>query len=245
MRTRYVVGLAALLVAAAFCGAYAASHAPAAHATAESAHADLNNPAPADMTNAAPAGEAEPAPFQSPFPDRTCVGVPSDTKCCLWQVFKQGNGERNANYGVSYNCDTGTTMQGTMTMKVSLSSPGATCDQNAGLIPNGSVLEAKGRVIARKDGFGDFIGDFVIRNPAGAVLFSGCIETLDRVGTHRSCEQCNPPSHYEGFMTGRGSGNLANFSIRASIGARGELPLPGALSKATAIDINGTLIKCP
>ncbi|HWW76984.1 MAG TPA: hypothetical protein VNZ44_16405 [Pyrinomonadaceae bacterium] len=243
MRTRYAVGLAALLVAAAFCGAYAASHAPA-HATAESAPADLTNSAPADAA-AAPAGEAEPAPFQSPFPDRTCAGVPSDAKCCLWQVFKQGNGERNATYPVNYNCDTGTTFRGTMTMKVSLNSPGAACDQNAALIPNGSVLEAKGRVIARKDGFGDFIGDFVIRNPAGATLFSGCIETLDRVGTHRSCEQCNPTSHYEGLMTGRGAGNLANFSIRASIGARGELPLPGALSKATAIDINGALIKCP
>jgi hypothetical protein len=107
------------------------------------------------------------------------------------------------------------------------------------------VLEAKGRLISRADGFGDFNGDFVIRNPAGAVLFNGCIETLDRVGTHRSCEKCNPESHYEGWMTGRGSGNLANFSIRASIGARGLLPSPNTPTQVTAIDINGTYLKCP
>ena len=46
-------------------------------------------------------------------------------------------------------------------------------------------------------------------------------------------------------MTGRGSGNLANFSIRASIGARGLLPLPGTPTQVTALDINGALLKCP
>jgi hypothetical protein len=243
MRTRYAVSFAALLLAAAFCGAYAASHAPAAAnapAAVAAESADVTNAAPSDST----AIETEPGMFQSPFPDKTCVGVP-DSKCCLTQVFKQGDGERRASYDVTYDCDTGTTMQGTLTMKVTLKSPGATCDRLASLIPDGNVLEARGRVIARKDGFGDFNGDFVIRNPAGATLFSGCIETLDRVGTHRSCEVCNPTPHYEGWMTGRGSGHLANFSIRASIGARGELPLPGALTKVTAVDINGTYLKCP
>lgn len=243
MRTRYTVSLAALLLlAAAFCGAFAASHAPAADASVAASAAS----APADVKNAGPAVEADPDPnmFQSPFPDKTCVGVPT-SRCCMTQVFKQGDGQRNASYDPPYNCDTGTTMQGTLSMKVTLKSPGATCDQNSALIPDGSVLEAKGRVISRKDGFGDFNGDFVIRNPAGAVLFSGCIETLDRVGTHRSCELCNPTSHYEGWMTGRGSGNLANFSIRASIGARGLLPLPGTPTQVTALDINGVLLKCP
>ena len=172
MRTRYAVSFAALLVAAAFCGAFAASYAPAADRSVAAAAES----APADVKNAAPAGEVEPDPnmFQSPFPDKTCVGVPT-SKCCMTQVFKQGDGSRSASYDAPYACDTGTTMQGTLTMKVTLKSPGATCDQNSALIPDGSVLEAKGRVISRKDGFGDFNGDFVIRNPAGAVLFSGCI----------------------------------------------------------------------
>ena len=239
MRTRYAVSFAALLLAAAFCGAFAASHTPAVADVRVAAAAS-----PADVTNAEPTTDAEPGMFQSPFPDRTCVGVPS-TRCCLWQVFKQGNGERNASFEPRYACDTGATMQGTMTMKVPLMSGGATCDPQMSLIPNGSVLEAKGRLISRADGFGDFNGDFVIRNPAGAVLFSGCIETLDRVGSHRSCENCNPTSHYEGWMTGRGQGQLSNFAIRASIGARGLLPSPQTPTRATAIDINGTLMKCP
>ena len=183
--------------------------------------------------------------FQSPFPDKTCVGVP-DTRCCLRQVFKQGNGERNATFDAPYTCDTGPTRQGTMTMKVTLNSPGATCDPLTFVIPNGSVLEATGRRIRRADGFGNFVGDFVIRSPAGATLFTGCIETLDRVGTHRSCEACNPVSHYEGWLTGRGVGvKLAQYSIRASISARGLLPAPNATTQATAVDINGTLTRCP
>lgn len=241
MRTRYTVGFAALLLAAAFCGAFAASHAPT-NAPVASAAAES---APVDVTNAESAPAAEPGVFQSPFPDRTCVGVPTSAKCCTWQVFKQGNGERRADFSTRYDCDTGTTMRGTLTMKVALNSPGATCDPQAALIPNNSVLTAKGDLISRTDGFGDFNGTFEIRNPAGAVLFSGCIETLDRVGTHRSCEMCNPTSHYEGWMTGRGQGQLSNFSIRASIGARGILPSPQTQTQPTAIDINGMFLKCP
>jgi hypothetical protein len=242
MRTRYTVSFAALLLAAAFCGAYAASHAPAANARAAAAEST-----PADVTNVAPAPAAEPEPnmFQSPFPDRTCVGVPSSSQCCLWQVFKQGNGDRTANFGTHYTCDTTTITRGTMTMKVTLNSPGATCDPRAALIPNGSVLVAKGDLISRPDGFGDYNGTFEIRNPAGAVLFTGCIETLDRVGTHRSCENCNPETHYEGWMTGRGAGQLSNMSIRASIGARGTLPSPNTTTQVTSVDINGMYLKCP
>jgi hypothetical protein len=240
MRTRYTVSFAALLLAAAFCGAYAASHAPAS-ANARTAAAAST---PADVTNVEPAAEPDPNMFQSPFPDRTCVGVP-DTKCCTRQVFKQGNGTRQVAYTAPYNCDTGTTMQGTLRLRVTLITGNGACDQSAGFIPNNSVLEARGRVISRTDGFGDFNGDFTITNPAGVVLFSGCIETLDRVGTHRSCENCNPTSHYEGWMTGRGQGPLSSFSIRASIGARGLLPLPQTPSQATAVDINGVLLKCP
>jgi hypothetical protein len=242
MRTRYTVSFAALLLAAAFCGAYAASHAPAA-ADARTIAAEST---PADVTNVEPAPAVEPEPnmFQSPFPDRSCVGVP-DTKCCTRQVFKQGEGKRQVTYNAAYDCDTGKTMQGALTLRVTLNSGNGACDQAVGFIPNGSVLEARGRVISRADGFGDFNGDFTIRNPAGAVLFSGCIETLDRVGTHRSCENCNPTSHYEGWMTGRGQGQLSSFSIRASIGARGLLPLPQTPTQVTAIDINGVLLKCP
>jgi hypothetical protein len=258
MRTRYAVSLAALLLAAAFCGAYAASHAPAAKASvtasAEPAHAEVKNAEAAAPTEAEPAADADPSTdvletaAQSVFPDRACPDLLPEavSKCCLWQVYKQGDGKRYADFAAPYACPTGQTMQGGMTMTVTLTSPGATCDPSANMIPNGSILEAKGRLIRRADGFGDFVGDFVIRNPAGAALFSGCIETLDRVGTHRSCEACNPTSHYEGWMTGRGVGSKgSHYAIRASIGARGLLPSPSSLTEGTAIDINGTIINCP
>ncbi|HEX7957285.1 MAG TPA: hypothetical protein VF508_10105 [Pyrinomonadaceae bacterium] len=230
MRTRYAVSFAALLLAAAFCGAFAASY----------------SAAPTKAAPAAPAAAAaEPEPFQTPFPDKSCPGVSGTSKCCLWQVLKMGEGQRAATFETPYACDTGQTMLGNMTMKVPLHTGGASCDPRASLIPDGSTLEAKGRVIRRADGFGDFNGDFVIRSPAGTVLFSGCIETLDRVGSHPSCEQCLPSSHYEGWMTGRGAGALANFSIRASISARGLLPSPSMPQAATSITINGDLLKCP
>jgi hypothetical protein len=239
MKTRYAVSFAALLVAAAFCGAYAASRGVA--STSEPAARE-----PAPVADAARDAAAEPDPFQTPFPNKSCPDLPTGgTKCCLWQVFKMGEGERAAKFGDPYKCETGATMPGDMTMKVPFHSGGAECDPMAKLIPDGSVLEAKGRVIRRGDGFGPFSGEFNILDPTGKTLFTGCIETLDRVGTHTSCDKCEPDSHYEGFMTGRGVGALSNVSIRASIAARGMLPSPTMPKAATAIVINGTLIRCP
>ncbi|HJQ33551.1 MAG TPA: hypothetical protein VJ866_15305 [Pyrinomonadaceae bacterium] len=237
MRTRYAVGFAALLVAAAFCGAYAASHAPA------------NANAPAAATSAEPAPDvSESSPQQSVFPDRACPDLMPEaiSNCCLWQFYKQGDGKRRAEFGTPYACPAGQTVQGAMTMTISLTSPGTTCDPLLNMIPNASVLEAKGRLIRRADGFGDFVGDFVIRNPAGVNLFNGCIETIDRVGTHRSCEACNPTSHFEGWLTGRGvTPKGAHYAIRASIAGRGLLPSPQSATESVSIDINGDIINCP
>jgi hypothetical protein len=241
MKTKHVVGVLALLLVAAFCGAFAASSKVA------STKANAAGTLTVAATDAAddPTASPDPALFQSPFPDKACPGLPN-AKCCLWQVFKMGEGAREAKFSDPYKCDTGPTLEGEMFVKVPFHSGGATCDPLAKLIPDNSVLEAKGRVIRRNsDGFGDFNGDFVIRDPAGATLFTGCIETLDRVGTHTSCEHCNPESHYEGLLVGRGSGSLANFSIRASVTGRGLLPSPTAPKAATAIVINGALLKCP
>src|SRR5438874_699063 len=132
MKTKYAVSLIALILAAAFCGALVASRGVA---SARPARADESGAASVEGAAAAEAVEAEPALFQSPFPDKTCVGVPG-TRCCTRQVFKQGNGERHVAYDTTYECDTGKTLQGTLTMKVSLQSGGATCDPMASLIPN-------------------------------------------------------------------------------------------------------------
>ncbi len=240
MKTKHVFSILALF-AAAFCGSFAFSHGAVTGAVTSTPNSDLvANSTAADSTS------SEPEAFQSPspFPDKTCPGLPS-SKCCLFQVFKMGEGQREAKYDAPYNCETGTTMQGDLMMKVPFHSGGANCDPLVKLIPDGSVLEAKGHVIRRSDGFGDFNGDFLIRDPAGKILFNGCIETLDRVGTHPSCEKCLPDSHYEGLLVGRGAGALANFSIRASIAGRGLLPSPTSPKTATAIVFNGALVKCP
>jgi hypothetical protein len=241
MKTKHVVGVLVLLLAAALGGASLASRGAASTKTAAAqSSASVDSP---DAAADSPA--PDPAAFQTLFPDKSCPGLPS-AKCCLWQVFKMGEGAREAKFGDPYKCDTGATMQGDMLMRVPFHSGGAGCDPLAKLIPDNSVLEAKGHVIRRDpDGFGDFNGDFVIRDPAGTTLFTGCIETLDRVGTHVSCEKCLPESHYEGMLVGRGSGNLANFSIRASITGRGLLPSPTGPKAATAVVINGALVKCP
>ena len=242
MKTKHVVGVLALLLVAAFGGAAIASRGAASGKASAAAQTDAAKDV---ASSAADSNAADPAAFQTIFPDKSCPGLPN-AKCCLWQVFKMGEGAREAKYGDPYKCDTGPTMEGEMFVRVPFHSGGAACDPLAKLIPDGSVLEAKGRVIRRDaDGFGDFNGDFVIRDPAGATLFTGCIETLDRVGTHISCEKCEPDSHYEGMLVGRGSGNLANFSIRASITGRGLLPSPTGPKAATAIVINGALVKCP
>ena len=246
MKTKHVVGVLVLLLAAALGGASLASRGVASTKASAAPQADTQKDAAVDVADDAATSPApDAAAFQTPFPDKSCPGLPN-TKCCLWQVFKMGEGAREAKFGAPYKCDTGATMQGELFMKVPFHSGGAACDPLAKLIPDGSVLEAKGHVIRRDaDGFGDFNGDFVIRSPAGATLFTGCIETLDRVGTHVSCEKCEPDSHYEGLLVGRGSGNLANFSIRASITGRGLLPSPTGPKTATAIVINGALVKCP
>jgi hypothetical protein len=249
MKTRQIIILLPLLLLAAFCGALLASRGAASAKASAAAQSDAGRDA---ATQTADAGAADglaaspdPAMFQSPFPDKSCPGLPN-AKCCLWQVFKMGEGSREAKFGDPYKCDTGLTVQGEMFVKVPFHSGGAACDPLAKLIPDNSVLEAKGHVIRRNsDGFGDFEGDFTIRDPAGTTLFAGCIETLDRVGTHISCEKCEPDSHYEGLLVGRGEGRLANFSIRASITGRGLLPSPTGPKAATAIVINGALVKCP
>jgi hypothetical protein len=116
------------------------------------------------------------------------------------------------------------------------------------LIPDGSVLEAKGPVIRRRDGLADFTGRFVIRNPTGRIMFRGAIELFDRVGTHHppfGPEACNPESHVEGWLVGAGDARVyPNHMIRAMFVARGQMPQPGGPFPLLG-NINGVLVKCP
>ena len=121
------------------------------------------------------------------------------------------------------------------------------CDQQD--IPaNNSTLQAKGVVIRRNDGYAYFSGEFSITNSTGKVLFKGTIETTDRLGTHHTapaCEQCNPVSHFEGWLVGRGTDAFPNHTLRAFIVARGTVPSPQQASMVLSGNITGTLVKCP
>ncbi len=190
--------------------------------------------------------DAIPSP-QSPFPDVCIPGVPDNGNCCLWEIVRKVDGKREAKYGNPYGCDTGQTRRGDMSITMKLTIPQSTCNQQD--IPaNNSTLQAKGVVIRRNDGYAYFSGEFAITNTAGKVLFKGRIETTDRLGTHHTapaCEQCNPVSHFEGWLVGRGTDAFPNHTLRAFIVARGTVPSPQQSSMVLSGNITGTLVKCP
>lgn len=186
----------------------------------------------------------------SPFPDIPIPGVPATGNCCLTQLEKRAQGTRKIDFtGSSYACPTGATQRGVMRVEMQLVSAGGVCDPLLALIPNNSKLVATGNVIRRNDGFAHYLADFAILNPAGATLFKGTMETIDRIGTHHlffNCEQCNGPSHFEGWIVGRGTAAVtANFAIRAMIVSRGTVPSPAVVSTPMLGSLNGTFIKCP
>jgi hypothetical protein len=134
-----------------------------------------------------------------------------------------------------------------MTIKMKLKFPGGACDQQD--IPgDNSTLEARGLVIRRNDQYAYFSGDFTIADAGGTVQFKGRIETTDRLGSHQlfsKCEQCNPLSHFEGWLVGRGTNLFLHHTLRALIVARGTVPSPTNPSTVMLGSLTGTLVKCP
>ncbi len=184
----------------------------------------------------------------SPIPDVTIPGVPPTGNCCLWQIHKRANGKRTAVFGTPYQCATGQTARGDTRIKLTLNTEGPPCDQGTAIIPNGSILEASGNTIKRASGFAHFFGKFTIKNPAGAVLFEGTMEAIDRIGTHHppfGTEACNRQNHLEGWLIGRGSNLFPNSTLRALIVARAALPTPNIPTQAVSGSIDGVFIKCP
>ena len=167
---------------------------------------------------------------------------------------KKFEGKRIATFTPPYKCQavgqagSTSTMRGTMGMAMSLNTGGITCDPLASLIPNDSVLTANGTVIRRNDAFAQYSGKFAINAPTGATLFTGWIETIDRLGSHHApanCETCNPTSHFEGWLVGKGSGALANYTIRAQISSKGTVPDLTNTSQPISGNISGTFVRCP
>lgn len=184
---------------------------------------------------------------QSPFPDVCIPGVPDKGDCCLWEIVRRADGRRQAKYESPYRCDTGRTRRGEMSVTMKLTFPHSICNQQD-IPPNSSTLQAKGVVIRRDDGYAYFSGEFSITDSNGKTLFKGRMETTDRLGTHHTapaCERCNPESHFEGWLVGRGTDAFPNHTLRAFIVARGTVPSPQQSSMALSGNITGTLVKCP
>jgi hypothetical protein len=237
MRIKFTAVVLMMLLIGAMCGSLLLSGRAA------------SNDAPAPTLNEAPASTltAETEALKTPFPDIQIPGIPTNGECCLWRSQKRIQGSRQAQFAAPYACATGATMRGDMRIKMQLVTTTPVCDQTAAAIPNGSLLVASGRVTRRNDGFMHFIGDFTITNLANVVLFRGTMETIDRIGTHSTpfnCEQCNPPSHFEGWLVGRGEGALVELSLRGMLTARGITPSPQSPNTAFAGLLSGTVIKC-
>ncbi|MDT4966459.1 MAG: hypothetical protein QOJ64_1196 [Acidobacteriota bacterium] len=158
-----------------------------------------------------------------PFPDVQIPGMPSEGEWCLTRVDKAVEGTaRYVSPGGEYTCEGGHTWRGKVKINTTLRASGRACDQGD-FIPNGSVLNAEGEIIRRRDGFAHFAGKFEIKS-GDKQLFEGRMELLFRVGSHRG-ESCDDISHYEGWLVGRGSKGVP-LSLRAMISGKWTAPMP-------------------
>jgi hypothetical protein len=183
-----------------------------------------------------------------PIPNIMIAGVPTACDCCMSQFHKKAEGEREASLAKPYTCDSGLTARGPTRIKLVLNTFGPPCDQRPRLVPDGSVLAAKGQTIRREDGFAHFLGAFSLTGPTGTLLFSGRIEVIDRIGTHHppfGPEVCNQPEHLEGWLVGKGQGELSSFTLRALLVAKGYMSPSGGNSKIESGSLDGVLLKCP
>jgi len=187
------------------------------------------------------------------YPRTTIPTLPGSDNFCLWQIHKDfSKGSLSPTLGNLYACGKDKpfeTQHGSLSISIELISAGPPCDQDPQLIPNGSVLTAKGVVIRRKDGLADFTsngpGSFIITAPNKVQLFSGFIELMVRVGTHHfpfGDEACNPENHIEGWLVGLGKGELSSICLRALLAANGTVAQKDTtpITKGT---LNGVLLK--
>jgi hypothetical protein len=159
------------------------------------------------------------------LPTTTIVDTPAGEKMCLLRIDKNLKGEQRVSVGGQYDCQMAT-VNGKLQLRLIITTGRCDEDPDLRLIPDNSVLEARGFYILRKDRLAHFWGAFVIRNPAGSTVFKGRIETFYRVGSHTAgdCESCDPDRHVEGWLVGVHSSG--KHSLRAMIAARASAPTP-------------------
>jgi hypothetical protein len=202
-------------------------------------------------------GQAGDAPGRAtfgpvPFPDVTIPGVPDKGDCCLARVHKTSvDGSRTVKFGTAYVCKVGDkvhkTARGPATLRIPLVPGSKTCDELPKVIPDGSLLEAKG-VLTRRldDGFSHFIGTFTIKKGA-TVLFKGTIETIDNISTHHKpfgTDPCDKRHHLQGWLVGAGvTPATARYTLRALLEANIDAGA-GNTEAIAPFGLNGVLIEC-
>ncbi len=171
---------------------------------------------------------------------------PPLTNCCLRRINKVMKGNRTADFGVPYNCDTGQTFKGVTKIALTLNTTNPTCDQDVA-VPNGSRLEAACSTIRRADLFGHSVCEFIIKHPtSGVTHFSGSLVLVDRASQPppTGCRTCNTVGFLEGWIDGKGQGQFASLKLQAVVTARATMPTTNQ-TRPFLGDLNGTLLKCP
>ena len=139
--------------------------------------------------------------------------LPQDTTWCLTRIHEQSKGSRRLTYGRTYECRNGAYRPAKTTITLPLRAE-PTCHETNLL--DGTILQAVGTTIMRQDSLAIFFGHATISRRAATgqniVLFQGCLELYDRVGTHHFvtnfpkilCERCDEPGHVEGWLMANG-----------------------------------------
>lgn len=188
-----------------------------------------------------------------PFPPICIPGIPKDGEYCLWRINKSTDGKISVERYAAYSCNTGNTERSTAELNLrvfSLNAPG--CDETIPPFPeNTTVLSAKGHAIHREGGLAYFVGTFQINNLANEkeeLLFEGTMELMAKVESHQifgaaECQhQCDQEKHMEGWLVGKGVGNLSKYIIRAvfATGINEDIPV-GMNSFNTLFQVNGRI----
>jgi len=151
-------------------------------------------------------------------PTVSCAIVP-DSNYCLTRISFISQGSRSFNFALAhpYKCRSGVTSRLPTAITFDLKAAGP-CAQEP-LFAQRLRLVATGKTTMRGDGLGDFFGEFRIGPPSptgpgiSRSYVSGCIELLERVGSHHAvrpagtktpCEVCDQNPHTEGWVMGAG-----------------------------------------
>lgn len=177
-----------------------------------------------------------------------------DGKYCLTRFNKSVDGSMlfTDAAAVSYNCDEGEFTRAELELELRIFHL-QECDESVPPFPpSGNVLAAKGIAFYGADGLAQFTGDFQILHVPSApegLLFEGTIELMARIGTHQAFhegevgETCDADRHFEGWIMGRGIGDLDNYLIRASLMLDRTTNLPEVGTITSASRMTGMLLE--